>query len=179
LCMFDCATLSTVLRRVTTSLFPCWGSQSRHQSHMSERRTGILLRKRVLYPHPTDNAGESHQVKCPYFTTVNRGPRHGIQSVVLPTPAGCSRIDLPASSCRVDRKPPSCAECSPGVQSMSTPARQRAPLNFSEFVVDRNGCTSERVNIAGARLLTCDGLCSGEKMLRSSASVDTLQMVRN
>jgi hypothetical protein len=52
-------------------------------------------------------------------------------------------------------------------------------LNFSEFVVNRNGCTYERVNIAEARLFACDWLCRGEKMLRSSASVDALQIVIN
>ena len=35
----------------------------------------------VVYLQATDNAGEYHRVKCPYFTTVNRGPRHGIHSM--------------------------------------------------------------------------------------------------
>jgi hypothetical protein len=45
--------------------------------------------------------------------------------------------------------------------------------------VDRNGCTGERVNIAETRLFARDRLCSGEKMRRASASVDTLQIVIN
>ena len=35
----------------------------------------------------------------------------------------------------------------------------------------------ERVNIAEARLFACDWLCRGEKMLRSSASLDALHIV--
>jgi hypothetical protein len=64
-----------------------------------------LTQKPVVFLVATDNAGGYHRVKCPYFTTVNRGPRHGIQSIVLPIPAGCSRLDLPAPSCRIERPP--------------------------------------------------------------------------
>src|SRR2546423_3787321 len=80
----------------------------------------------AMYLVTTDNSSGTHQVKYPYFTTVRRGLYHGIQPVVLPTPAGCSRLDLLVSSCRVDRQPTSCVECPPGAPAASTPAHQRA-----------------------------------------------------
>lgn len=46
---------------------------------------------------------QAARVSSPYFTTVKRGSCHGIQSVVLPTPAGRSGVDLPAASRLGDR----------------------------------------------------------------------------
>jgi hypothetical protein len=50
----------------------------------------------------TDKSGRPHRVKSPYFTMVNRGPHHDIEPVVLSAPCGCSRLELPAASCRVE-----------------------------------------------------------------------------
>src|SRR5438270_6554295 len=89
-------------------------------------RPAACTRRLAVYLVTTDNSSGTHQVKYPYFTTVRRGLYHGIQPVVLPTPAGCSRLDLLVSSCRVDRQPTSCVECPPGAPAASTPAHQRA-----------------------------------------------------
>jgi hypothetical protein len=50
---------------------------------------------RAVYLVTTDNSRGNHPVKYPYFTPVRRGLRHGIQPVVLPTPADRSRGALP------------------------------------------------------------------------------------
>jgi hypothetical protein len=88
----------------------------------------VMMPQRVaVYLVTTDNSSGNHQVKYPYFTPVRRGRHNGIQPVVLPTPAGRSRVDLPPRPWRVARRPTPCAPNAPPTPSAPTPTLQRTP----------------------------------------------------
>src|SRR5262252_9518454 len=55
----------------------------------------------VVYLYATDNSNRSPCGKIASFHLHERGRRHGIEPVVLPTPTGFVGVDLPHHSCLV------------------------------------------------------------------------------
>jgi hypothetical protein len=55
----------------------------------------------VVYLHLTDNSEVGKFGKIVSFRHRERGPHHGTAPVVLPTPPGRSRVDLPPHACLV------------------------------------------------------------------------------
>jgi hypothetical protein len=64
---------------------------------------GVLRRFPVVYLQPTDNSSRSRCGKMSLFHPREGGLHHDIQPVVLPTPAGRSRVGLPHHPCLVAR----------------------------------------------------------------------------
>jgi hypothetical protein len=58
----------------------------------------------VVYLGLTDNSVVGEYGKVVLFHHRERGAHHGTELIVLPTPRGRSRIDLPHRSCRVARR---------------------------------------------------------------------------
>jgi hypothetical protein len=56
---------------------------------------------RVVYPQPTDNSSESQSGKIVSFHHQERGCRHGTEPTVLPTPTGCTGVELSPHPCLV------------------------------------------------------------------------------
>jgi hypothetical protein len=63
--------------------------------------------------------------KMGLFHPRGRGPHHGAEPVVLPTPRGCSRPHLPPHPCRVARQATPHAPAAPRIQQAPTHTLQR------------------------------------------------------
>src|SRR5262249_44524923 len=86
----------------------------------------IMARFLVVSLHLTDNSEVGTFGKIVSFRHRERGPHHGTAPVVLPTPPGRSRVDLPPQACLVACPPPPHAPTAPQVGQAPTPALQRA-----------------------------------------------------
>jgi len=77
-------------------------TQKIESKHINLRtRIKRLVRRTVVSLHLTDNSEVGTFGKIVSFRHRERGPHHGTAPVVLPTPPGRSRVDLPPHACLV------------------------------------------------------------------------------
>jgi len=85
-----------------------------------QREFYASLRCGVVYPHVTDNAAVAQYGKIVLFHHHGRGHHHGTEPVILPTPAGRSRVDFPHYPSLVTR--PFQGHISQALQARKAPA---------------------------------------------------------
>jgi hypothetical protein len=86
-------------------------------THRPSQEQKGLGERAVVYGYITDNSGVGACSKMDLFHPHGRGPHHGTERVVLPTPRGCSCPHLSPHPCRVARQAPSHAPAAPRIQA--------------------------------------------------------------
>ena len=75
-----------------------------------------------------------------FFHPRTRGPHHGAEPVVLPTPRGCSRSHLPPHPCRVARHATPQAPAAPRIQQAPTSTFPTAIVTYFDHWVQPPRC---------------------------------------
>jgi hypothetical protein len=110
--------------------------------------TFCLQKRRVVYPHRTDNSGVDQCSKIVLFHPRGRGPHHDAEPVVLPTPLGRSRVDLPHAPRLVPSMSGACEKCCCSA-CRRCPSRRRSKHPDRWMRVALNGCGVRRGRPSG------------------------------